>query len=51
VLVYLVVMVPDSLTYTSVDPGISRLCGVIIGVILVELSKLVIMPLKNYWKL
>jgi len=51
VLVYLVIMVPDSLAYTSAEPGISRLCGVIIGVILVELSKLVTLPLKNYWKL
>ncbi|WP_392563799.1 FUSC family protein [Orbus wheelerorum] len=51
VLVYLVVMVPDSLVYTSADPGISRLCGVIIGIILVELSKLVVLPIKNYWKL
>lgn len=51
VLVYLVVMVPDSLAYTSVDPGISRLCGVIIGIVLVELSKLVTLPLKRYWQL
>ncbi|WP_392561997.1 FUSC family protein [Orbus sturtevantii] len=51
VLVYLVVMVPDSLAYSSVEPGISRLCGVIIGIILVELSKLAVMPLKRYWKL
>lgn len=51
VLVYLVVMVPDSLAYASVEPGISRLCGVIIGIILVELSKLAILPLKKYWHL
>lgn len=51
VLVYLVVMVPDSLAYTSVEPGISRLCGVVIGIILVELSKLAILPLKKYWHL
>ncbi|WP_392565217.1 FUSC family protein [Utexia brackfieldae] len=51
VLVYLVVMVPDSLAYTSADPGFSRLLGVIIGVILVELSKFCILPLKKYWHL
>ncbi|WP_392560098.1 FUSC family protein [Orbus mooreae] len=51
VLVYLVVMVPDSLASTSVEPGIARLLGVVIGIILVELSKVIIMPLKMYWKL
>ncbi|RKS87255.1 fusaric acid resistance family protein [Orbus hercynius] len=51
VLVYLVVMVPDSLTEMSAEPGIYRLCGVIIGIMLVELSKLIIWPLQSYWKL
>lgn len=51
VLVYLVVMVPDSLADTSVEPGMARLLGVILGIVLVEMSKLIIWPLKNYWKL
>lgn len=51
VLVYLVVMVPDSLLYTSAEPGIYRLLGVIIGIVLVELSKIVVLPLQHYWKL
>lgn len=51
VLVYLVVMVPDSLLYTSADPGFARLLGGMIGIVLVEFSKLVILPLRIYWKL
>ncbi|MDR2250671.1 FUSC family protein [Acinetobacter sp.] len=45
-LVYIVVMVPDKLSLLSMENGWMRLAGIVFGIILIELTRLVFVPLQ-----
>ncbi|ENV78554.1 MULTISPECIES: FUSC family protein [Acinetobacter] len=47
-LVYIVVMVPDQLSLLSMDNGWIRLAGILLGIILIELTRLVFVPLQHW---
>ncbi|MPW43923.1 FUSC family protein [Acinetobacter guerrae] len=47
-LVYIVVMVPDQLNLLSMENGWIRLAGIVLGIILIELTRLVFMPLQHF---
>ena len=46
-LVYLVLMVPDSYINPSVESGVARLGGIVAGVILIELVRLLCPPWRR----
>lgn len=47
VLVFIVVMVPDHLSLLHIENGWVRLSGIILGIILIELTRLLFVPIQN----